>query len=485
MLGGFGSLVLSVLLLVALFSSPAHAGFLGNTVAADYHWPNLRTVLYPSGNAVVGAGIEFPNVGGFGVGISPSVDISDTNILITYPVGFSFAPPPKTFDGWVISDILGAIPNIIGVSLRGTNIPGYDASQLSFDSDHVFINQLNFASFAANAFISVDVQFESVGPGPAILISPSGSITDNTPTYTWNAVSTATWYLLWVNDSTGNKIQQWYTASAVGCASGAGTCTVRPSTMLASGSGTWWVLAWNTAGYGPWSRGMSFTVHANSRDVQLVPSGDFKVLIFQKLQTISSNASQIVEELAIENITGAWYVVRPRIVGGITGPDLPTEDIMIGPRQVMSLGRVTFPKRSQLLFLADNSIDVGSCTPICDLQTRRILGALALELLWRVATGGAYPTDEWEQILALTALEVQSPVVDLGIDIYQGDILAIVGDLPPVLEDPIVTALLAKYGASATLPSWLTVYARAAQVARLLIETLIYSHSGKLVFDAR
>ena len=157
---------ISLPLLAVILSSPAHAGFLGNTVSADYHFPDLGTVLYPSGNAVVGAGTEFPNVGGFGVGISPSVDISDTNILISYPVGFTFSSPPtKTFDGWVISDILGAIPNIIGVSLLGTNIPGYDASQLSFDSDHVYINQLNFASFAANAFISVDVQFDSDGDG--------------------------------------------------------------------------------------------------------------------------------------------------------------------------------------------------------------------------------------------------------------------------------------------------------------------------------
>ena len=161
---------ISLSLLAVLLSSSAYAGFIGNTVSADYHYPNLGTILFPSGNAVVGAGIEFPNIGGFGVGISPSVDISDTNILISYPAGFSFAPPPKTFDGWVISDILGTIPNIIGVSLSGTNIPGYNASQLSFDNDHVYINQLNFASFNANAFISVDVRFI---PEPSIVPEPS------------------------------------------------------------------------------------------------------------------------------------------------------------------------------------------------------------------------------------------------------------------------------------------------------------------------
>jgi len=73
-------------------------------------------------------------------------------------------------------------------------------------------------------------------PVAATLVSPSGTITTNTPTYVWNAVSNSTWYCLWGDDSTGNKIQKWYTASEVGCASGTGTCLVKPSTALASGT---------------------------------------------------------------------------------------------------------------------------------------------------------------------------------------------------------------------------------------------------------
>ena len=85
-------------------------------------------------------------------------------------------------------------------------------------------------------------------PPAATLISPTGAITDNTPTYTWNAVAGSTWYYLWVNDSTGNKIQHWYTASAVGCSSGTGTCSVTPSTVLSPGSGTWWIQTYNSSG---------------------------------------------------------------------------------------------------------------------------------------------------------------------------------------------------------------------------------------------
>ena len=39
-----------------------------------------------------------------------------------------------------------------------------------------------------------------------------------------------------------------------------GTCTASPGTILAPGSGIWWVQTYGSNGYGPWSDGMSFTV---------------------------------------------------------------------------------------------------------------------------------------------------------------------------------------------------------------------------------
>jgi hypothetical protein len=100
--------------------------------------------------------------------------------------------------------------------------------------------------------------FSSGVPGEATLISPSGSITTTTPTYTWNAVSDATWYRLYVEeDSSGSVHDQWYQASSI--TSGT-TCSVTPSNHLNSGDHTWWIRTWNSYGYGPWSAGMNFTV---------------------------------------------------------------------------------------------------------------------------------------------------------------------------------------------------------------------------------
>ena len=50
----------------------------------------------------------------------------------------------------------------------------------------------------------------------ATLVSPSGTIGTTTPTYTWTAVPGMTWYYLWVEDTTGTKVQTWMTASTAG-----------------------------------------------------------------------------------------------------------------------------------------------------------------------------------------------------------------------------------------------------------------------------
>ena len=98
-------------------------------------------------------------------------------------------------------------------------------------------------------------------PGAATLISPSGTISTKTPSYSWNAVSSATWYLLWVNDSEANpRIQQWFTSDQAGCTTGSGTCSVALGIALSTGAAQWWIQTWNSQGYGPWSARMSFAV---------------------------------------------------------------------------------------------------------------------------------------------------------------------------------------------------------------------------------
>jgi hypothetical protein len=104
----------------------------------------------------------------------------------------------------------------------------------------------------------VQVDVIPAAPTP---ISPNGTISIHTPNYTWNAVSNATHYQLVVKDAVGNAvINTVYAASAAGCTAGTGTCSLTPSANIPSGNATWWVAAWNSAGWSPWSAAMGFTV---------------------------------------------------------------------------------------------------------------------------------------------------------------------------------------------------------------------------------
>ena len=83
--------------------------------------------------------------------------------------------------------------------------------------------------------------------------------TNYNPTYTWNQVSDATWYLLQVNTNSPNArvIYQWYTSAQANC--NGTTCSVTPTATLTGGAAyTWWVKTNNSAGDGPWSAGMIF-----------------------------------------------------------------------------------------------------------------------------------------------------------------------------------------------------------------------------------
>ncbi|MBF0357696.1 MAG: cadherin repeat domain-containing protein [Magnetococcales bacterium] len=92
--------------------------------------------------------------------------------------------------------------------------------------------------------------------------SPSGTITESTPAYVWSATSLATYYKLRITDSSGSNIHnKWYSASAAGCSSGAGNCSVEPTLILLDGDYTWYTTPWTTSS-GTESTGISFTVNA-------------------------------------------------------------------------------------------------------------------------------------------------------------------------------------------------------------------------------
>jgi hypothetical protein len=135
----------------------------------------------------------------------------------------------------------------------------YDIADVTIDGVSVgAVTSYPFTNVTADH--TLNAGFVLVRPEETTLVSPTGKITDTTPTYTWDAVPGATKYYLFVNDATGSRIRTSFTATQAGCASGTGTCSITPSTVLTLGTVKWWIQTWNTAGYGPWSASILFTL---------------------------------------------------------------------------------------------------------------------------------------------------------------------------------------------------------------------------------
>ncbi|HEX5475945.1 MAG TPA: trypsin-like peptidase domain-containing protein [Vicinamibacterales bacterium] len=102
--------------------------------------------------------------------------------------------------------------------------------------------------------------YSPLAPAAPTLVSPTGTITTATPTFVWNAVTGATSYALWVDDTTATRVKQSYSAAQAGCASGSGVCAAAPGVALVAGSARFWVQASNFAAASAWSAAGDFTV---------------------------------------------------------------------------------------------------------------------------------------------------------------------------------------------------------------------------------
>jgi hypothetical protein len=102
----------------------------------------------------------------------------------------------------------------------------------------------------------------AAAPAAPALFAPMRTNTSTTPAFSWNAVSGADKYMLWVNDATqAGKVQRLYAAAEVGCAT-ASTCSITSPVALSPGNASWGVRASNGVGDGPWSAMAPFTVTA-------------------------------------------------------------------------------------------------------------------------------------------------------------------------------------------------------------------------------
>lgn len=162
------SLLAGLLALLGLATS-AHAALLdGKTVNYQYYFPDLSSPLVnaANGNYLVGAGVEIPQI--LAGGVLGPLDISDTNLLIDFlDISDSFGWSAAVFNGFVITDALSIIDSFSSVTINAaSNLVGFDASRISFDSEHIRVNWQGL-SFNENTVLSLDINGGGNVPEPS------------------------------------------------------------------------------------------------------------------------------------------------------------------------------------------------------------------------------------------------------------------------------------------------------------------------------
>lgn len=140
--------LLAVSAVMLFCATPAHAGFIGHTVDADYRLGTIGTVFDPMSNQVVGAGVEF-NFGGI------SVDLTDD--LISFFVQSSIGFGSGEFNGFSFFDVFSTIDAIVGVDIVSTSV-GLTQDRISFNADNIFVNFQSLTS-ATNFETTLRVTF--------------------------------------------------------------------------------------------------------------------------------------------------------------------------------------------------------------------------------------------------------------------------------------------------------------------------------------
>ena len=151
---------LAALAVVALPQAAA-AQLSGQTIGAQYLFPNLGTVNIDFASQVVGVGVEF------NAADQSQVDVGDASLAISSVPGQGpTALFPAAFNGYRIYDVGATLPTFMSVTVNAaSNLPGFDATRVTFDADNIYVNLQDLVLLPGQVAL-LDITFASTVPEP-------------------------------------------------------------------------------------------------------------------------------------------------------------------------------------------------------------------------------------------------------------------------------------------------------------------------------
>ena len=156
--------------LAVLAHAPAHAqGLNGQMVNVTILYPNQASVYENEGTQlVVPTGTTFLDTYG-----NTTTTVTPGQVVFTFNSSSTFGT--GTFNGFQIAETGGAPATITGVTLdSSSNLSGFDASRISFDTKNVFAN-VQGLTFTRGKNVTLDLSF--LPPAPAAVPEPSATLT--------------------------------------------------------------------------------------------------------------------------------------------------------------------------------------------------------------------------------------------------------------------------------------------------------------------
>jgi hypothetical protein len=243
---------------------------------------------------------------GIGVPTPTAPTGSGTNAMPNFV--WTASPNATTYDLWVSNNSTGQTYRNVSVAATSYTF----AQSLSVGSYTFWVRAI--AAGGASSAWSTGLSFSITALGTPVLTSPLTNTTNASPTFTWNAVSGATYYDLWVSDTTTGQSEAIRNGHVVGA-------SYVPTTPLAVGhSYQWWVRAFNDSGNaGGWSSGGYFSVTVETPTL-LSPSGTITWPRPEFSWNAAANASYY--QLEVDDITSGYVAVWNNHVTGVS--NIPT-----------------------------------------------------------------------------------------------------------------------------------------------------------------